>query len=97
VTKSHTQTSLASKPNPSTFGTAVTLTATVTPAGSATATGSVTFTDGATALGTAPLSSGKATFTTSALAVGTHSITATYSGDFNYIGSTSTTLTQTVK
>jgi hypothetical protein len=37
-----------------------------------------------------------ASFTTAALAAGTHSITAVYSGDANYAGSTSETLTQVV-
>jgi hypothetical protein len=56
----------------------------------------VTFRDGATALGTASLISGTASFTISSLAVGTHSLTAAYSGDINYIGSTSGAVTQTV-
>ena len=56
----------------------------------------MTFRDGATALGTASLISGTASFTISSLAVGTHSLTAAYSGDINYIGSTSGAVTQTV-
>jgi hypothetical protein len=57
----------------------------------------VTFKDGAAVLGTAPLDgSGRATLTTSALAVGSHSITATYGGDTNFNGSSSTALIQTV-
>ncbi len=61
------------------YGTAVTFTATVSPAAS----GTVTFYDGATVLGTGTLASGQATFTTSAgaLAMGGHSITASYGGD----------------
>ena len=62
---------LASSLNPSTFGTNVTFTATVTPG----ATGSVTFQEGATALGTGPISSGIATFATSALTGGTPTTT----------------------
>jgi hypothetical protein len=42
------------------------------------------------------LSGGTASLTTSALAVGTHFITATYSGDANFGGSTSSALTQAV-
>ena len=37
-----------------------------------------------------------ATYSTSALVVGSHNLTATYSGDPTYAGSTSTVLTQTV-
>jgi len=78
--------------NPSTFGQAVSFTATV-PAG---ATGTVTFLDGTTTLGTGTVSSGTATFTTSTLVVGTHSITAVYSGDTNFNGASSAVLSQVV-
>ncbi|MGA9967707.1 MAG: FG-GAP-like repeat-containing protein, partial [Terriglobales bacterium] len=72
-----TATVLTSSPNPSSFGQAVTFTATVTshffkfqP------TGTVTFLDGTTNIGKSPLNgSGVATLTTSALAVGTHNMT----------------------
>jgi hypothetical protein len=67
-------------------GITVTFTATVTPG---TATGTVTFYDGATALGTGTLSSGVATYPTSTLSVGSHTITAVYAGDGNYLTSTS--------
>src|SRR5262249_33067566 len=50
--------------------------------------GTVTFLDGTTVLATVPLTGthghAQATFTTAALAIGTHSITARYSGDYNY-------------
>ncbi|UOF91038.1 S-layer homology domain-containing protein [Fodinisporobacter ferrooxydans] len=61
-------------------------------------TGTVTFTNGATALGTANLdaSSGQASITVSGLSLGNHSITAEYSGDFNYFNSTSAPIVQTV-
>ena len=70
-------TTLSAAPNPAVFGTLVTLTATVTPAG---ATGTVTFYDGATVLGVAPVLSGVATFTTTLLAAGSRSLTALYVG-----------------
>jgi len=95
--KPASSTAVASSLNPSTFGQAVTFTATVKPATSGTPTGTVTFKDGATTLGTGALSGGKATLTSSALAAGSHSITAIYSGDTNFAGSTSPPLTQTVK
>ena len=47
-------------------------------------------------LGTVPLSSGNASLSTSALGGGKHSITAVYSGDANFAGSTSAVLIQTV-
>jgi hypothetical protein len=87
-------TSVVSSLNPSTYGQAVTFTASVTPS---TATGKVTFKDGAAILGTASLAGGKAAFTTSKLAAGTHSITAVYSGDSHFGGSTSPVRSQTVK
>jgi uncharacterized repeat protein (TIGR01451 family) len=92
-----TTTTLTSSPNPSNVGQPVTLTATVaTSGGSGTPTGTVTFKDGATTLGTVPLSGTAAVFTTSALSAGSHSITATYNGDTNFSASTSSALTQTV-
>ncbi len=81
-----TTTSLASSPNPSVAGESVTLTATVAPSG---ASGSVEFFDGATSLGAAPVSGGTATLVTSSLPVGVHSLTASYLGDANHSGSTS--------
>jgi hypothetical protein len=91
--KTNTSTTLSSSANPSTYGSSVTFTATVTPLA---ATGTVTFKDGSTTLGTGTLSSGKATYSTSKLTAGSHSITASYGGDTNYNSSTSSALTQTV-
>jgi len=94
--KSPTTTSLASSPNPSIYGQAVTLTATVATTGGDTPTGSVTFTDGATVLGKALLSAGVATFVTRALHAGDHSISASYAGDAANGPSTSVAGAQTV-
>jgi hypothetical protein len=91
-----TTTALTAVPNPSAFAQAVTFTASVTPATPGTPTGTVTFKDGASTLGVVTLSSGTATFTTSALAPGPHSVTAVYSGDSIFTGSTSTILVQSV-
>ncbi len=88
-----TTTALGANINPTSFGQAVTLTATVTPSAS---TGTVTFKDGTTTLGTGTVSGGVATFTTSGLSVGSHSITAEYGGDASYATSTSSPLTQFV-
>lgn len=61
-----------------------------------TPTGSVTFMNGTTALATVTLTNGTATYTTSSLAVGSSSISAVYSGDSNFNGFNSNTLSQTV-
>ncbi len=98
VNKAATTTTLSSFPNPSTSGQTVVLTAqvTATPPGAGTPTGTVTFRDGATVLGTGTLDgSGKAMLSVPGLSVGTHSLTATYSGDANFNGS-SGSLSQTV-
>jgi len=100
VKKAGTTTLASSLANPSVSGQAVTFTATVTAKspGAGTPTGTVTFKNGPSTLGTGTLnSSGQATFTISTLAVGPHSITASYGGDANFSGSTSSKLTQTVK
>jgi hypothetical protein len=97
VNQATTTTSLVSSLNPSTFGQGVTFTATVTPCYSASPTGSVSFYDGTTLLGTVSLdATGHGSFAISTLAVGNHSITAVYSGDTIFYGSTSDVLTQQV-
>jgi len=93
-----TNTALISSLNPSAFGQSVTLTATVSTQSSVNPTGVVSFLDGTTTIGSANLSSSKtAAVTTSTLSVGSHSITASYSGDLNFIGSTSSVLNQVVQ
>ncbi|HEY7157593.1 MAG TPA: Ig-like domain repeat protein [Gemmataceae bacterium] len=92
VTQGGAFTSLTVSVNPVQPGQPVTFTATVHPEGSSgTPTGSVTFLDGTTILGTAPLTqvSGQlqAAFTTSSLSSGSHAITAIYSGDNTFQGS----------
>ena len=99
VNKASTATTVSSSANPSTISQSVTFTATVNVVapGAGTPAGSVTFNDGANTLSTVPLnSSGMATFTTSTLAVNSHSITAVYSGDTNFNGSTGS-MTQNVQ
>jgi hypothetical protein len=97
VVQATATTTVTSSANPSVFGQSVTFTATVTAnAGSNTPTGTVTFLDSSSTLGTATLSGGTASLTTSALAVGTHTITVSYTGDSNFVGSTSAAITQTV-
>jgi len=49
--------------------------------------GTVTIKDGSTTVAALALTDGAASFTTSSLAVGTHSLTATYSGDADFVKS----------
>ena len=60
----------------------------VSPAYSGVATGTLTFYDGTTTLGTAGLGGNTASLSGIVLAAGSHTITATYSGDSNVLGST---------
>ena len=101
VTPDGTTTRLASSANPSSFGQAVTFTATVTAnaPGSGSPTGTVTFyvgpvnpADQIGSTGTLSSSSGvmTASVSTSSLPVGTDTVTATYSGDGNFLTSTGT-------
>jgi large repetitive protein len=89
---------LGSSINPSTYGTAVTFTATVTTNGTLAPTGTVNFLDGAAKIGSATLvgTTGVATFTTSSLGVGSHTITAAYLGNSNDGPGTSSAVTQVV-
>ena len=88
-----TSTVLTSSPNPSAFGSTVTLTVTASPSS---ATGPVQFNSGATILGTANLVNGKATLPLASLPVGQSSLVAYYSGDDTHAGFASPTITQTV-
>jgi hypothetical protein len=58
--------------------------------------GTVSFLDGTTPLGQGALSEGVATLATSSLSDGSHSITAVYSGDTNFIAATSSALSQSI-
>jgi sugar lactone lactonase YvrE len=71
-------------------GAAVTFTSHVASTTSGSPTGTVTLLDGAAPLLTSPVSAaGDSTFTTSTLYVGSHTLTAHYNGDANFIPSTS--------
>ncbi len=94
VNKKPTATSLASSANPTTYGNSITFTATVSP--SVPNGETVTFYDSSNQIGTGTTSANVATFTTNAFAAGTHPITATYSGDSNFVGSTSSAVSQIV-
>jgi hypothetical protein len=90
---------ITASPSPGILGQPLTLTVIVTPVVPATGTptGTVNFLDGTTALGSGTLSGGQATFTTSSLTTGSHSITANYAGDTNFVTSTSSILSLAVK
>jgi predicted extracellular nuclease len=76
-----TQTGVVSSPDPSTYGQAVTFTATVTAGGNPVTSGSVSFRTATQVLGSSPLNaSGQAALATSALAAGQHTVTATFLG-----------------
>ena len=89
---------LTSSLNPSAVGQAVTFAATVgaIAPGGGTPTGTVTFYDGLSSIGVGNLSGGKASLKIKTLAAGTHSISAQYSGDTNFVMSTSAVLSQVV-
>jgi hypothetical protein len=62
-----------------------------------TPTGTVAFYDGMALLSTESMTAGVATYQTSALLAGTHSITAVYSGDTNFLTETSSALSQVIE
>src|SRR6202041_2070571 len=85
--------SLASAANPSVFGQAVTLTATVTPSAAA---GRVTFYAGTTVLGTSAISAGAASISTILLPAGNGTLRAYYGGDASHGPSASNPVAQLV-
>jgi hypothetical protein len=96
VTKAKPTLALASSGGSAVYGQPVSFMATVG-ADAGTPSGTVTFSDGTTRLATVPLDgSGTAMFTTSALSLGSHSITATYSGDADFLGVQSAPYSETV-
>jgi Bacterial Ig-like domain (group 3) len=94
LAKATTTTTLKTSASAAVAGQPLTLTAKVS-ASSAPAAGSVSFKNGRTLLATVPLSGQTASFTMAHLSVGPGSFTASYSGDADYAGSTSTARTVT--
>jgi len=84
--------SVATSGSPSSYGGAVTLTATISNG----LTGPVTFYDGGVSIGTGVLNGTTATLTTALLTAGTHTITANWPGNSNYEAVTSAAITQLV-
>ena len=93
VNKANTTISLTSTPNPAVVTQTVSLTACGLPSVTS---GTVTFLDGTATLATNTRIYGPCSTLGANLTVGTHAITAIYSGDNNYGGSSSATVTQTV-
>ncbi|HTS08610.1 MAG TPA: Ig-like domain-containing protein [Candidatus Eisenbacteria bacterium] len=89
-----TTTTVTSSQNPSTFGQAVTFTATVTSTGGTPADGDIVVFE---PIGQAPIVNGVATYTYAGLKVGTTKITAVFDGDLNFVKSKSTPLSQVVQ
>jgi hypothetical protein len=73
-----------------------TATITSTPAKAPAPTGMVTFSDGVQTLAIIPVQAASALFTTDSLPKGPHSVTASYGGDANNLGSTSAPVTFTL-
>jgi hypothetical protein len=92
VTKTTPTVVLTSSPNPSVYGGLVTITATT----NAAATGTVIFYDGGSVLGPGTITGGVAIYALNSLGGGTHSITASYAGDSNYLSAVSAALSQVV-
>ena len=99
VSKANTTTAVYSSLNPAGFGQSLMIQAGVQQVGAGVGipSGTVQFRDGTANLGAPrPIIAGIATLFTSSLAGGTHTISAVYSGDDNFNGSSSGPLTQTV-
>jgi large repetitive protein len=93
--KAGTTATLANLTSSATYGSPVTFIASVaTPIGAPT--GSIAFSDAGNPLGGTPLNGLTATLTVPSLSAGAHSITATYSGDNTFNGSTSAVFSLTV-
>jgi hypothetical protein len=108
ITAAPTSISLTGTPNPGDLNQPVSLTATVSQPPSSSATlvgsGSVSFYDGSTLLGSAPVTANSplltgsvtASLTASFSVLGVHNLTAVYSGDADYLSSTSAVYTETI-
>ena len=89
-------TSLVSTLNPALLNESVTYTATVASQYGGAVTGTVVFQDGGSTVATVTMTGNQAAYTTSYRSAGAHSITATYSGDTDTIGSASAALVEQI-
>jgi hypothetical protein len=92
VNKATPTLSVATSGTPSTYGTSITFTATI----SSGPTGTVTFYDNGTPVGTGTVGGTTASFSSTALTAGSHTITAGWTGNSNYNAVTSGGITQVV-
>ena len=92
VNKATPTLTVATSGTPSTYGTSVTFTATI----SSGPTGAVTFYDSGVSIGSGTISGTSTQIATSALTAGTHTITAGWAGNGNYNSVTSSSINQTV-
>ncbi len=90
VSRATTALGLASSDDLSTSGQPVTFIANVFPSTGSGETGTVTFSSEGTVIGSASVSNGQAILTISTLPIGTASLTASYGGDANFVGSATT-------
>ncbi|HLI77368.1 MAG TPA: Ig-like domain repeat protein, partial [Acidobacteriaceae bacterium] len=96
VQQTATNITLSSASSTTLMGKAATFSVTVT-SSTGIPTGTVSFKDNATVLGSSSVDAhGNASFSTSSMSAGNHLITAAYSGDSNYLASTSAGVQQTV-
>jgi hypothetical protein len=95
VNQASTSAAVSASPDPSVFGQAVTLTATVSSSGGI-PTGTLQFKANSNSLGTGALNNGVAKLTTTAIPAGAVALSAYYEGDSNFLVSTSPAVNQTV-
>ena len=96
VTIAPTSTTISASPTSGAPGTSITISGGVTTTGAGKVVGTVNILDGSTNVGSATLSDGLYTFSTTALTAGTHSITAQYAGNVDYMPSTSSATQVTI-
>jgi sugar lactone lactonase YvrE len=89
IAQAPTLTTISPSTSTPVLGVPITLTIQASSTTSGVPTGSAALLDGTTVLSSVPLATGAAAFSTSSLAFGTHSLSAVYSGDSNFLPSTS--------
>lgn len=100
VGRADTTTALGASGSSAVFGQSVTFTATMAaaaPGSGAPAGGTVDFRVDEASSGTGTVSGGSASWSTSGLPLGSHAVVAVFSGDTDYVGSTSLGVTVTIK
>jgi hypothetical protein len=97
VNQAGTSITLTSSVIAAVLGDAITFSAATAPATSGVPTGNISLLDGKTLVAITPAdSSGAASFSIGSLTAGSHSLTASYSGDRNYLGSSSAAVSETI-